>query len=330
MNVFAKLTILLVISLSFAQDNITIKGDVFMDYMYSKNHAGSETDKNGLLFRRIYLSLNKTFDDKLGAKAQLEMSSSDFKSASTKMTPTVKDLYLSWALSSNHLLVAGIQGNTTVTRLEKFYGLRYVEKTPADLFKHESTRETGISVNGRLANELFYHVLFGNGEGNSSENNRGVYVSSSLAFQSEHVLAEVNGHFNSDRKGANVFERTVNAVFGYRNSSFRATASAHYMEQEDKDLNVLTGKSTVLSGFVYVTVTENSGLFLRVDKPIDGTSANPDYYALSANEEFTLFLFGYTSSLHKMITFSPNIAFVDYNTSTESDLIAKMTVNFKF
>ena len=56
---------------------------------------------------------------------------------------------------------------------EKYYGMRHIEKTPSDLYKIESTRDTGIGFKTKLSDQLTYHVLFGNGDSNKSENDKG-------------------------------------------------------------------------------------------------------------------------------------------------------------
>ena len=57
--------------------------------------------------------------------------------------------------------------------VESAWGYRHVEKTPADLYKLSGTRESGIGIKGELNSRLKYHVMVGNGNGTSSEDNKG-------------------------------------------------------------------------------------------------------------------------------------------------------------
>lgn len=322
--------LLLALQTAVSQGDIKMKGDVFMDYFFSKNHNPALSDIDGFQIRRVYLTLSKKYSSDISAKLRLEMNGEDFNNNPVKITPVVKDLSLAWKISDNTKLTAGIQGNSTVSRLEKFYGLRYVEKTPADLYKIESTRETGVSLNGKFSGNFNYHVLFGNGEGNKSENNKGDYFSSSLAYQTDGLLAEVNGHINTDVKRTNTVERTFNSVLGFKNDVFKTTLSFHYLETKVNNSDVLLNKVSVPSLFIQYNISEKSGIFARVDQLTGGMLKTADYYNMALNEDFSLMMFGYTCSPAKGITLAPSITQIKYdNGALDSDLIGKLTLRFK-
>ena len=93
------------------------------------------------------------------------------------IVPYVKDAYLKWTYKGKQQLTLGIQPTLTFDWLEGFWGLRHIEKTPADLYRLDSSRDFGFSFDGPARiRGLSYAAQFGNESGSGSETQEGKIV----------------------------------------------------------------------------------------------------------------------------------------------------------
>ena len=60
----------------------------------------------------------------------------------------VKDAYLKWTYKGKQRLTLGIHPTLTFDWLDGFWGLRHIEKTPADLYRMDSSRDFGVTFGG--------------------------------------------------------------------------------------------------------------------------------------------------------------------------------------
>ena len=103
--------------------------------------------QHGLWFRRIYFAYDFTYNEKLTTRFRLEVNSNgDFTGGD--LTPYVKDAYLKWAYKGSQKLTLGIHPTLTFDWLDGFWGLRHIEKTPADLYRLDSSRDFGVTFDG--------------------------------------------------------------------------------------------------------------------------------------------------------------------------------------
>ena len=98
----------------------------------------------------------------------------DGKLAGGSLTPYVKDAWLRWTFYGRQEMTLGMQPSLGVDYLESFWGLRHIEKSPLDLYRWDSSRDTGISVEGPLndSKTIVYRAQFGNGSGTDSETDK--------------------------------------------------------------------------------------------------------------------------------------------------------------
>ena len=158
-------------------------GLMFGDYYwFSRQASGSESaaairlrskDSTGLWFRRIYFTYDFTYSESLTTRFRLEANSNgDFTGGD--LVPYVKDAYLKWTYKGSQQLTLGIHPTLTFDWLDGFWGLRHIEKTPADLYRLDSSRDFGFTLTARLAMDgLTYAAQFGNESGNGSETQEG-------------------------------------------------------------------------------------------------------------------------------------------------------------
>jgi hypothetical protein len=152
-------------------DQPTIKGYMFGDYYYIA--SGADKEQNGFQIRRIYLTLDKTWNTRFSGRFRLESSDAGF-GVGDKMRPAVKDAYLKYKRNSWSLIM-GLSPTPATSRTDGIWGYRSVAKSIQDLNKLGSTRDTGLLFETPLdaRGKVVMQAMFGNGSGNQSETNNG-------------------------------------------------------------------------------------------------------------------------------------------------------------
>ena len=117
----------------------------------------------------------------------------------------------------------GIFPTPTWEFLEGFWGLRHIEKTPADLYRTDSSRDFGVGLQGSLnqSQSLRYSYQFGNESSTNSEidKNKANRFSVGYAKPTGFAVEGFYGHFARDGDT----DRSIYQIFaGYRQPRFRA------------------------------------------------------------------------------------------------------------
>ena len=165
------------------QERFDLSGYVFGDaYAVLANHDPEVEDQTGFWIRRGYLTFDAKVANEWTARLRLEFNSpGDFESDS-KLDPFVKDAYLAWKHDGQELYL-GLAPSPTFEFVEGFWGHRPIEKTPIDLYRMGSSRDTGVAYKGAAyEGRVFYHAMFGNGSGDRAETNEGKKVMAGLGF----------------------------------------------------------------------------------------------------------------------------------------------------
>ena len=138
----------------------------------------------------MYFTFDYAFTPALSARFRIEANSNG-KLAGGSLTPYVKDAYLRWAFVGRQQLTLGIQPSLTMEGVEPVWGLRHVEKTPLDLYRWDSSRDTGLTVGGPLnaAGTLKYFAQVGNESGNGAEADSFKALRASLRYEADVDLA---------------------------------------------------------------------------------------------------------------------------------------------
>ncbi|MCH7677823.1 hypothetical protein IID10_00470 [candidate division KSB1 bacterium] len=305
-----------------------IKGLMFGDYYYVlNNHDSSLEESNGFWFRRIYFTYDHTLDDEFSVRFRLEMNGPGDFSSRAKLEPVVKDAYLKWK-RSNYALILGISGTPTWGYIEDFWGYRPVEKTAADLYGFDSSRDFGVAVKGTTSDEkVNYHLMFGNGSSNRSESNNGKKVRFSLGYKVNSNVA-VEAYADWEERPGNSNRYTVQGFASYQNENFRAGAQLlHQNRSSDAgDLNL-----EVFSIFGAAQLREKVWGFARWDRSFDPLPGGPgiSYLPIDGTAKFNFLLLGIDIMPHKQIHFMPNIELIFYGdtkgASPDSDVIPRFT-----
>jgi len=307
------------------------QGYMFGDVYYIANHHDPDLKgANGILFRRIYSTFNFTLNENIQGRLRLEMANPGNLMSKEKMVPFVKDAYLQ-AKIAGQTLYAGISPTPTFNVLESIWGYRHLEKTPLDLYRMAPSREFGFALKG--GNNVFYHIFLANGNGDSSESNKGKKLMGSFGFKPvDGLILEVYADYEWDVKDGRTYN-ILQGMAGYQDDWGRAAvvyANRHYTNGDiEKDYGVL-------SGFAVIKVSEKVEAIARYDRllgePVNGTVS----YVPFSNEALANFIIaGVSLSLSDNVWIIPNIKYAFYNALDSgekpgSDIYALLTFYWKW
>ena len=316
--------------------NTQISGLLFGDaYYVGSNHDEDLDGRNGLWFRRIYLTFDQNLGDGFSSRLRTEMSQPGDFVTKAKMEPFVKDAYVKYK-TGKHEIIVGLSGTPTWGLLEKVWGYRSIEKTPLDLYKFGSSRDIGIAAKGSLNGNgtLKYHAMVGNGNSTSSETNEGKKFLLSLAFSPVPSLTlEVYGDLD-DREG-NTDRKTLqgSVFYTFDAGNVGVMFARQKRDVEDGD----TETFDLFSVFGSFRVSEKAKVFVRFDRQFQ---ANPSadkiaYLPFSSlAEETNLFVAGVDIAAGENVHFMPNIELVMYDDidgdTPEATVLPRITFFYKF
>ena len=293
-------------------------GLMFGDYYaFPSQHLETWEDQHGLWFRRIYFTYDHTFTPKVSTRLRLEINSNGELEGGL-LTPYVKDAYLRWNFFGRQAVILGIQPSLSFDYLEGVWGLRHIEKTPLDLYRWDSSRDTGVTVSGPLndTQTVKYAVQYGNESGNSSETDRFKGYRAAMRYEVNpgFTVEGMVAQFDRDRDA----DRTTAQIFGaYRATRWRSGVQYSYQRRRaaegspasDLDLDIVSAFG------VFDLVPSKTSAFVRVDRFADPCADCPDidYLPIDAAAPFTLTLAGIEYFLHPSVRFSPNVEWVNYD-----------------
>lgn len=308
----------------------------FGDYYWvASNHNEDLEGKNGFWLRRIYFTYDvEEFVDNFSARVRLEMDSPGDFTTSVKLSPVVKDAYLSWQPNA-HEFTLGISGTPTWDLVEDVWGYRFIEKSPLDLHDLGSSREFGISAAGPLTanGSLQYNFMLGNGSSNKAEINKGKKVMGALSYQITERLV-VQAYSDWDDMPGNSDWITAQGFAGYVTKQFRLGAlyARQIRQQGNEDLEL-----DLASLFGVVNLSESVAVFGRVDRMFDPNPQGEDidYIPFSSQAEPTFLLGGADIAVNESIRFAPNVETIFYGetptgTSPDTDVIPRLTFFYQF
>jgi hypothetical protein len=299
------------------------------DYWYYRLHQDRISSDNptevqgqqGFWFRRLYLTYDLAYNEKLSTRFRLE-ANSDGQFAGGDLVPYVKDAYLKWTYAGKHQMTLGIHPSLTFDWLEGFWGLRHIEKTPADLYRIDSSRDFGVTLSGPLAVDgLNYAGQFGNESGNGSETDDGKIVRFEGRFERTPGIA-VEGFYSYSNRAAGRDRQTAQGFAGFRTDTVRAGGHFLWQERQSGVADVPSQTISIWSGFVvWDVLPKKADLFLRVDRVaghLGGAETGLpgaeeiDYWLMSSRSKFTTWIVGGEWYLHPSIRVSPNLELADY------------------
>ncbi len=318
--------IILLIGLNLKADDI--RGYMIPEY-YSVISSGNSDfqGQNGFWFRRIYFGYNTDLGDGWSVRVRLEMDSSAYEKSS--VYPYLKNAHIKKKLGRGINLLIGLIEPPSFNKVEKFWGFRFIEKTPADFFKFASSRDTGIAIDGKTENRIIYTIMFGNYGSNKGEWNKGKAVYGRLGYETKSFYTEVNGYYASDSGK----EKTYLSLFGGLKGSWgRAGLIYNYLienpEAGDSENN------GIISGFAVINISDKTRFFVRYDILTDLNFKDIGGYvpALASQYKTRYIMTGVNFKINKMIQFSPNVRYLFYtgNDAPKGDLYITLTAKISF
>ena len=314
-------------------------GLMFGDYYwYDKWHQDQISDANknnvqgqqGFWFRRIYFTYDLQFSEKFTTRIRLEMNSNGQFTSPGNINPYVKDAYLKWTFTGKQVLTLGIQPSLTFDWYENWYGLRHIEKTPADLYRIDSSRDFGVTVGGPIAavKNLGYAVQYGNESGTGSETDKYKIWRVEARYDANPGIA-LEGFYSYAKRPNDQNRTTAQGIVGYRNKSFKVAGQYLYQQRDRANAAGADQKIDIWSAFGYWEFSPKKGdVFFRFDDvkgKLGGvTGGLPggdgiDYWLLSPRQPFKNYIFGGEYWLFPTIRISPNIEWVKYDKDPDSD-----------
>ena len=277
--------------------------------------------QHGLWFRRIYFTYDFTYSEKLTTRFRLEANSNG-EFTGGDLNPYVKDAYLKWAYSGKQALTLGIHPTITFDWLDGFWGLRHIEKTPADLYRLDSSRDFGFTFDGPTPIAgLDYAVQFGNESGNGSETQEGKILRVEGRYERDSGLA-LEGFYSFGTRPDDEHRQTAQGIAGFRTTAARVGGQYLWQQRRSGLDDVPHQAIAVWSGFgVWEFLPKKANLFLRADRVTgrlgDIETGLPgaegiDYWLLSGQSPFTNWIFGGEWYLHPSVRLSPNLEMVRY------------------
>lgn len=309
-----------------------ISGLVFGDYYWvPQNHLDVWENQHGFWIRRAFLTYDHTFSPAITTRLRLEMNSNG-KLQGGIITPFLKDAFVRWTFWRRQTLTLGIHPSLTWDHLESVWGLRHIEKTPLDLYRMDTARDTGISLAGPLneSQSIRYAVQFGNDSSSNSETDRFKGYRATLRFDNNPGFT-VEGMFGYFNRASDADRRTGQIVVGYRTA--RGRAGFQYAYQRRGSLSAPATELNVFSGFgVFDIKRQKLTAFARVDRMNNPCLDCPgiDYLPIDATTPFTFTLVGLEYYVLPSLRFGPNVEYVAYSEPAagarpRNDLAARLT-----
>ncbi len=293
-------------------------GLMFGDFYYfGQSHDPAWEGQQAFWFRRIYFTFDYTFTPKLTTRLRLE-ANSDGKLEGRSLTPYVKDAYLRWTYYGRQQMTLGIEPSLSIDFVESVWGLRHVEKAPLDLYRWDSSRDTGLTLGGPLndAGTLSYGVQFGTEPSDYAEIGRDKAFRAAARYQGAQGLI-VEGMFSRLGHDWAASRTTAQVLAAYRTKTARA--GFVYSRQERPAVEGSTAPDLGLdlfSGFGVVDLKPRKfSAFARVDRYADPCPdcASIDYLPIDTSAAFTMLLAGLEYYIHPSVRFSPNVEWVAYS-----------------
>ncbi|MFQ5708349.1 MAG: hypothetical protein ACE5HO_12910 [bacterium] len=304
-------------------------GYMFGDYYYVvNNHDDPLEGRNGFWFRRIYFTYDQGLGEEFSVRFRLEMKNAGDFAKKSKLEPFVKDGYLKWS-RSHHAIYLGLSPTPTWNYIEKVWGYRAVEKTPADLYKFGSSRDFGVAVKGSFGGDkqVAYHFMFSNGSSTGSETNEGKKVALSLGYRlTKELSVEVYGDFE-ERPGASD-RYTAQGFLTYQTARWRAGAQlVHQTRQQVGD----NAQLQLASAFAAAQVREELWAFVRFDRSFDPIPEGPkvSFVPFDGTAKLNFLLLGADYRPHKQVHLMPNVELAFYDSVNgerpNADVIPRFT-----
>ncbi len=304
-----------------------VKGYMIPEYyVVSDQNNEKLSGQHGFWIRRIYFGYNSKFGNGWSARVRFEMNSPSY--GESKMVPFVKNAHLKKKFNGGLALLIGIIEPPSFNKVEKFWGLRYIEKTAPDFWKQASSRDFGIAVDGKLKGGFVYTFMYGNYGSNKGEDNTGKGVYGRFGYAKKSLYLEANAHYANDGSKNKLFFHIFGGLKG--NWGRFGVGYSSYTQKEEGKSNFNNG---IISVFGAVKFGKKSEAFARYDILGDLNHKNiSGYIPIPAkSEKARMVIAGLNFKIHKRINISPNVKYIHYaGSGLKGDLYFNITAKVSF
>jgi len=298
-------------------------------YHVSSHHLPYARDQSDGWIRRIYLTFDKTFSDKLFGRLRFEGNGAgDFTGSDVDFD--YKDVYLRWSIG-RHRVFFGLTPTPAQDLVEKIWGYRHLEKTPTDL-QGLPARGNGIAAHGPLTrgDRWHYRAMFDSGADWGKETGEGQKLQGAITWGGERGwLFDVYG---DHQRLPEETDRTTFQVFGaYRSTGWRVgLLYTHQDRQEDPRVELA-------STFGVVDLSPRITVIGRVDRLLAPSAKGNDidYLPFSPRAEATLLIAAVEYEFSHIFSLMPNVEAILYDDPAdgaplEDDLLLRLTFYLRF
>jgi phosphate-selective porin O/P len=312
-------------------------GLMFGDYYYydawhqntiSATNTSTVQNQQGFWFRRVYFTYDLAFSEKFTTRFRLEANSNGQFTNPGNINPYIKDAYLKWTFWNKQVATLGIQPSLTFDWYESFYGLRHIEKTPADLYRIDSSRDFGVAVGGPITavKNLAYAVQYGNESGTGSETEKYKIWRFEARYDANPGIA-AEAFYSTAQRPNGQDRTTAQGILGYRGKAFRLAGQYLYQKRERANAAGVDQTIDIWSAFGYWEFSpKKADVFFRFDNVKgelgDIETGLPggdgiDYVILSPRQPFKAYIFGAEYYLFPTIRVSPNVELFQYDSDPD-------------
>ena len=308
-------------SQSFSQSLTKVSGLVYYDYYYNlKNKDITKQDQQGFQFRRVFLTLDFDVTNKFSVRFRLEPEYQGMNN-NNKQFLFLKEMFFQYKFDSFQLF-AGLMPTPNFEVEERYWGYRSVERTQSDLRGWITIRDLGVSLKGKLNENVNYAVMFGNNSFHGTETDK--YKKLYFHFFSlltNNIGASFDFNFANGPQNKNVLYSKVGL---YRSTNNYSGGVTYVYGLRQKFLpNDENLQEYGVSVFGNYKLSDDWKALLRFDVYEPNTKASSD-------REFTLFG-GIDYKLEKNLNIIPNVIFNDYeNKNFKDDITFRLTFHYQF
>ena len=298
-------------------------GYMFGDYYY--NVTGPREKENGFWWRRIYLTDDLKWSDKVSGRFRLEANDINVGQATRqpkdKLVPFVKESSLTYK-SGSWVLSAGLTPTPTWGLAEKVWGYRCIEKTIIDLTGAGSPVDMGVQVTRKLGEKADLSVMVGNGNGFRSEvdDNKKVYVQAHYKPGS----LESRVYLDWQKQPKSMDQLTLAVLLGLVKEG--GQGAVEFYQRSAKKSAPGTGKDLKSFGVsLYATkkLSDSKKVFARADLYEPNSDADKD--------RENLLIGGLDMELTKQVHLMPNVLVTLYQDSgKDTQIVPRITGFFEF
>ena len=202
-------------------------------------------------------------------------------------------------------------------------------RTPADL-QGVPSRDTGLSVKGRLNDPLSYRLMVGVGANFGSESGDGNNFMAAINWKlSEHWMLDF--YVDAERRPGPNDTASAQIFAGYQSNNLRFGAQYIYRDRESQPSGELA------SVFAVGQAGQNSRWIGRIDRIMEPSPKgdNISYIPFDPTARATMFLGGFEYSVSEHFRVTPNTILISYDRNDEgirpnTDLFLRLTLFVDF